>query len=219
MNKYGTVCYDFDGVVHSYKQPWDGHTVIPDEPSEGALAHIRKVLKSEFKVAIFSVRSGHEGGCEAIHDWLVKHGLTELEASQIEFPTSKPPALIYIDDRAYFFEGDNWPTLDFIRTFHPWNRNENHEYAEPEKRDKKKPETGPMRFSGDWRGVFIRGKDARKFEVAVRNVLIDKKCPLDKGLQDTLEGLANLFRSADEQEKANVTLQSVTEYGLDTKKV
>ena len=38
----------------------------------------------------------------------------------IEWPRSKPPAVLYIDDRAYRFTGSNWPSVDEIKSFQPW---------------------------------------------------------------------------------------------------
>lgn len=217
MNTYGTICYDFDGVVHSYKQPWQGHNVIPDEPTPGAIKHLQAMLDSEFNVAIFSVRSEEEDGRLAIRNWLVKHGMSEEEAEKVELPTHKPKALLYIDDRAYLFNGENWPTLDFIRMFHPWNRDENHQYLSPEERKTmvlpQKAKTGPMRFGRDWRGLFIRGKDARKFELAVRTLLMDPKRVADDGeVRETIQQLLGLLQHTDEQEVANGDLQQMADF-------
>jgi len=217
MNQYGTICYDFDGVIHSYQQGWTGHDKISDPPTPGAIAHLKMMLDSEFNIAIFSVRSETEDGRDAIRHWLTKNGMTNEEAEKIELPTDKPKALLYVDDRAYLFTGANWPTLDFIRVYHPWNRDENHQYLAPEDRDTmvlpKKPKTGPMRFGLDWRGLFIRGKDARKFELAVRALLMDpERVAKDGEVRETINQLLSLMQHTDEQEIANGALQQMMEF-------
>lgn len=41
----------------------------------------------------------------------------------IAFPTHKPPALVYLDDRAMRFTGpDSWPTASQIHQAKPWNK-------------------------------------------------------------------------------------------------
>jgi hypothetical protein len=46
---------------------------------------------------------------------------SETLVSQIKFPLFKPPALVTLDDRAIQFEGE-FPSLDTLRSFKPWNR-------------------------------------------------------------------------------------------------
>jgi len=41
--------------------------------------------------------------------------------NNISFPKHKPPAILTIDDRAMTFTGQ-WPTMDEIRNFKPWNK-------------------------------------------------------------------------------------------------
>jgi len=40
---------------------------------------------------------------------------------KIAWPTSKPPALVTLDDRAVTFTG-TWPEIDALKAFKPWNR-------------------------------------------------------------------------------------------------
>lgn len=216
-NEYGTVCFDFDGVIHSYQQPWNGHSVIPDPPSPGAIDCLRSILKSEFEVAIFSVRSELDEGRRAIRDWLIKYGLSDSEAQKVKLPTHKPKALLYVDDRAYLFTGENWPTLDFIRNFHPWNRDENHQYLPPDQRTTQvlpqKAKTAPMRFGKDWRGLFIRGKDCRKFELAIRAAMMDpERIKNDGEIREDLNMLIALLQKSDEQEACDDQVQHMVDF-------
>ena len=72
---------------------------------------------------IFSTRAENELGRKAIYDWFVKHGLNPevLNELTIHGGPDKPKAVIYIDDRAFHFEG-LFPSTDFIKSFKPWNK-------------------------------------------------------------------------------------------------
>lgn len=135
------ICLDFDGVIHSYVTPFTTPDCIPDPPMPGAFEFIRKLLSNGFNVYIMSARfprhTDHGDspefwgprGLESVAKWFRTHGATDLVdsilapkidgAPQVRFVINKPPAVLYIDDRAYKFEGE-WPTLEFIRTFEPW---------------------------------------------------------------------------------------------------
>lgn len=123
------LCLDFDGVVHSYTSGWKGADVIPDPPVPGALEFIIDAL-DRFEVHVFSSRSNQPGGIGAMQNWLRRH-IWEIGdgavidgsaiVREIHWPTEKPPALVTIDDRAICFTGE-WPSLDEIAAFQPWNR-------------------------------------------------------------------------------------------------
>jgi hypothetical protein len=123
------LCLDMDGVIHSYTSGWKGADVLPDPPVPGALDFILRAM-DDFKVAIYSSRSGQDGGVSAMATWLIEHmvehfGGDRARASAvvalIDFPTEKPPALVTLDDRAVTFTG-NWPGLDELLAFQPWNK-------------------------------------------------------------------------------------------------
>lgn len=44
-----------------------------------------------------------------------------LVQKRIKWPTSKPPALVTLDDRAITFDG-TWPEIDDLKAFKPWNK-------------------------------------------------------------------------------------------------
>lgn len=116
------IALDFDGVIHSYESKWQGPTVIPDLPTPDALPFIRACLDSSVQVCIFSTRNICPGGVEAMQAWLAKHGLEKVYLDRITFPSEKPnTASLFIDDRAYLFEG-SFPSIEYIKQFKPWNK-------------------------------------------------------------------------------------------------
>ena len=128
---------DFDGVISLYTSGWQGATVIPDPPVDGAMEFLRQAVQ-RFDVAVFSTRSHEEGGIEAMRDY-IEHHLTQYlndltqagpnaSAQQakaivanISFPTTKPKAHVGLDDRILNFRGE-FPSLDELEAFKPWNR-------------------------------------------------------------------------------------------------
>nr|DAR59328.1 MAG TPA: hypothetical protein [Caudoviricetes sp.] len=115
--KKETVVFDFDGVIHSYKSPWQGADFIPDAPVVGireAIADIRKL----YNVVVVSSRCIVPEGMKAVKDYLEKTGI-EVDAVMAE----KPPAIVYIDDRAICFDGKPSKLLSKITNFVPWNKN------------------------------------------------------------------------------------------------
>ena len=116
-----TICIDFDGVIHSYVQPWVGATIIPDPAVYGAFDFIKRCIADGYTVAVFSSRSRYQDGIDAMRKWFIEHGLDEETLHLIQFPVEKIPAVIYIDDRGFCFRGE-WPNAHFLKTFRPWNR-------------------------------------------------------------------------------------------------
>lgn len=134
-----TICLDFDGVVHEYKSPWRGATIISDNVTPGFFEWADAAAE-HFNLAIYSARSKEPGGPEAMKAWLEEQRKKWREAegansttkpATFDFPTGKPIAVVYIDDRGFRFDG-NWGAVDIhaIREFLPWNRRktvDNHE--------------------------------------------------------------------------------------------
>jgi hypothetical protein len=114
------IAVDFDGVLHSYSSPWQGATVIPDPPVEGAIQWLERMVE-HFTVFIFSTRCKEISGPPAMLNWFKEYGLPEGVRRQLYFEAEKPPALIYLDDRAMTFTG-TFPTIDEINVFRPWNK-------------------------------------------------------------------------------------------------
>jgi hypothetical protein len=124
------LCLDFDGVIHSYTSGWQGADKIPDPPVPGALQFIVAAM-DHFRVAIFSSRSNHKGGIEAMRQWLgywsvdKEYGMPDNfdhgTWGAIEWPIDKPAAFLTIDDRAITFNG-KWPDPTLLLYFKPWNK-------------------------------------------------------------------------------------------------
>jgi hypothetical protein len=106
-----TICLDFDGVIHSHQHGWQGEAVIPDPPVHKvdlAIAELRK----DYRVVVYSARCRTDEGVEAIRAWLVKHNIAVDEVCR-----HKPPAHVYVDDRAVRFSGDWQQTIADIHNF------------------------------------------------------------------------------------------------------
>lgn len=106
-----TVCLDFDGVIHSYRSGWKGESSIPDPPIHGVREAIAQ-LRKRYRVVIHSARSATDEGAEAIRGWLSRH---DIEVDDV--CAHKPPAFVYVDDRAIAFTGDWQQTIIAINEF------------------------------------------------------------------------------------------------------
>lgn len=106
-----TICLDFDGVIHSYQTGWHGADVIPDPPIHKVEVAIRQ-LRNDYRVVVYSARCREEAGRIAIEHWLAKHNIEVDEVCD-----HKPPAHVYVDDRAVRFSGDWEQTIHEIHGF------------------------------------------------------------------------------------------------------
>ncbi|MBE0597997.1 MAG: hypothetical protein IH614_12075 [Desulfuromonadales bacterium] len=101
------VCVDLDGVLNTY-DGWRGpeffHGVRP-----GAADFLRQLNAAGFAVVIFTVRYN-----PWVETWLAEHGLAPLVSAVTD---RKPPAHVYLDDRAVCFTGDFHQALGEILTF------------------------------------------------------------------------------------------------------
>lgn len=117
-----TLCVDFDGVIHSYNSPWVDAVTIPDAPVKGSFEWIEAMLPF-YEVAIYSSRSKTPGGINAMIEWFTRNGLPPHVMTKLTFPAEKPAAVLYIDDRAWQFNGPGTlPTRADIEGYKPWNR-------------------------------------------------------------------------------------------------
>lgn len=116
QDKRKTVVFDFDGVIHSYKRGWQGVDVIADPPVTGIKEAI-DAIRQHYKVVVVSARCFQDGGKKAIKNWLECHNIVVDEILDY-----KPPAIVYIDDRALTFDGHPEELLAKIKVFKPWNK-------------------------------------------------------------------------------------------------
>lgn len=110
-----TVVFDFDGVIHSYKSGWKGVDVIPDPPVLGIKEAIHDIRNAGYEVVVVSTRTSTNRGYLAVSTWLQQHNIVVDKIC-----SEKPPAIVYIDDRAICFDGHPETLLDSISKFEPW---------------------------------------------------------------------------------------------------
>lgn len=124
---------DFDGVLHSYSSGWKGPTIISDPPVPGAFDFIVRASE-RFEINIYSSRSTQAGGIDAMQRYLFEWATKDIDNQEdldavnaalgnVRWPTSKPPAMVSIDDRALTFNGvwSDWD-VDALAEFRPWNK-------------------------------------------------------------------------------------------------
>lgn len=113
----GTISLDFDGVLHSYQYGWQDGTIYGSlmPGAANALRH----LMTQHAVAVTTCRKP----LLDVADWIAEEtGIaTVVDTGDFRFWTRddrilvtgrKLPALIYIDDRGYRFEGWDQTLLD-----------------------------------------------------------------------------------------------------------
>ena len=113
-----TIAIDFDGVIHSYLTPIGAgeQRIVLDPPVAYAKDAVLEYLE-HFNVVFFTARHVSEGGIEGVKAWLKEWGFPNVPVTG-----KKPIAILYIDDRGYQFTGYNFPSIDYLKDFQPWNR-------------------------------------------------------------------------------------------------
>jgi len=118
--KNKTLCFDFDGVIHSYVSGWKCAAVANDEPVKGIKELIDKLIKIGYRIVIFSSRCQSGDGICCIIDYCMKYKIMFHEIAAF-----KPPCYLTIDDRALCFNGNEIDSLiDKIESFVPWYKKE-----------------------------------------------------------------------------------------------
>lgn len=115
------IAVDFDGVIHNYTSKFTTIGDIADEPVHGAIPWLELLLNNNFRVAIYSLRCAQQEGILGIAAWLHKNGMSHENVERLHFYHQKPMASVFIDDRAFHFEG-TFPTVQYLTQFRPWNK-------------------------------------------------------------------------------------------------
>jgi phosphoglycolate phosphatase-like HAD superfamily hydrolase len=113
-----TIAIDFDGVLSDYTG-WKGRTAPLDPPVEGAIQAIRDYQDHGLEVVIYTTRADSPAAVVMLHRWLREHGLQQKRIEAIDISNKKPPAVVYLDDRAMLFTG-KFPTPDEVKAFKTW---------------------------------------------------------------------------------------------------
>lgn len=114
-----TVVFDFDGVIHRYSKGWqDG--CIYDIPTPGIEEVLNNLKSLGYEIIIVSTRCTTDGGIDSIKNWLSVYSLLNYID---DIRSTKPPAMVYVDDRAITFDGNDVSNLvNQIVNFKPWNK-------------------------------------------------------------------------------------------------
>ncbi len=104
------ICVDLDGVLNtfdSWRSPEYFHPLRP-----GAREFLMRLRQDGFKVVVFTVR-----WFEWVEKWLEENGIRHFVDQVTD---RKPPAQVYLDDRAVCFRGDFDDAYQRIVTFKPF---------------------------------------------------------------------------------------------------
>lgn len=92
-----TVCLDFDGVIHAYRDGWHGGEIY-DELTEGCVEGLRE-LHRRSRLVICTARHN----LADVRAYLRTHNIDHLFEA---VDNRKPVASLYPDDRGFRFTGD-----------------------------------------------------------------------------------------------------------------
>jgi len=100
-------CVDLNGVLDAFTG-WKGASNF-DPPRPGARGFLEALAARGYQIVIFTTR--HPAG---VWQWLAEYDLQDLVADVTD---RKPPAHVFVDDRAVCFRGDFAATLAEIDRF------------------------------------------------------------------------------------------------------
>lgn len=94
-----TIAIDFDGVIHSYENGWQGGKIY-GSPNKNCREVITKLKSRGFRLVVLTARTD----LDEVSEWLKHHEIIVDDVTNI-----KPPAIAYIDDRGIRFT--NWEDI------------------------------------------------------------------------------------------------------------
>jgi hypothetical protein len=100
-------CVDLNGVLDTFTG-WRGAEHF-DPPRPGGRAFLEALRSRGFQIVVFTTRYP-----DGVWEWLREHGIDDLVADVTD---RKPPAHVFVDDRAVCFRGDFAATLRDIDAF------------------------------------------------------------------------------------------------------
>jgi hypothetical protein len=100
-------CIDLNGVLDAYTG-WKGAAHF-DPPRHGARAFLEALRARGYRIVIFTTRYEQD-----VWRWARRHALDDLISAVTD---RKPPAHVFVDDRAVCFRGDFDSTLRDIDAF------------------------------------------------------------------------------------------------------
>lgn len=118
-----TVVFDFDGVIHKYSKGYQDGSIY-DSPNENIKELIDNLRTNNYEVVVVSTRCNTEQGIQSISKYLADNNITVDKVCK-----EKPPAMVYIDDRAICYDPLDKNILNEILKFKP-NQKVFNEYNE-----------------------------------------------------------------------------------------
>lgn len=126
-----TIVFDFDGVIHKYRNGWQDGSIY-DDYNEEVINIMHSLMISGYSVAIVSTRDPIQ-----ISEWWNNHQFPMKATPNINGVkfwsntdcvgvfNQKIPAMVYIDDRGLTFEGDTEGLYKKIVNFETYQEKKN----------------------------------------------------------------------------------------------
>lgn len=112
------IAIDFDGVLSDHTG-WKGYAAPFDPPVDGALQAIRDYIDAGYDVCIYTSRADGPKQVIRLMNWFRDYGLEHRYLEGMNITNKKPPAILFIDDRAFCFIG-KFPTVEELKNFKTW---------------------------------------------------------------------------------------------------